>query len=301
MDIAVSGSSGLIGTVLCRSLENDGHRVRRLVRRDPGDDRLAIRWDPARGELDESALEGVDAVVHLAGEGIGDHRWSDEQKREILDSRTKSTGLLAEAAASLDQKPAVFVSASGMGYYGEAGDEVLTESSPAGDVFVSDVCVAWEGAAQPAIDAGIRVPFLRTSIVLSGRGGVLHRTLPLFKLGLGGRVGSGRQWWSWISIDDEVAAIRFLLDRDIAGPVNMASPNPVPNAEYTKVLGHVLGRPTFFAVPEFAPKLLFGADFADQLLFLSQRLEPTVLEANDFPFAHRDLESAFRAVLNRPG
>lgn len=300
MDVVVSGASGLIGSALCRSLQADGHRVRRLVRRPPGSDTAAIQWDPASGRLEASELEGVEAVVHLAGEGIGDKRWSEEQKRKVLESRTKGTTLLAEAVASLDSKPSVFVSASGMGIYGEGGDTVLTEASPPGDIFLAQVCVEWEAATQPAVDAGIRVPLLRTSIVLSGEGGVLKKTLLLFKAGLGGRIGSGQQWWSWISIDDEVAAIRFLIDRDISGPVNLSSPNPVTNAEYTKVLGHVLKRPTFLAVPSFAPRLLLGADFADQLLFLSQRLEPTVLEQHDFPYAHRDLESAFRAVLHRP-
>lgn len=301
MDVVVSGASGLIGSALCRSLEGEGHRVRRLVRRPPGDDKLAIQWDPAAGRLEAKDLEGVDAVVHLAGEGIGDKRWTEEQKRKVLESRTKGTDLLARAVASLDAKPVVFVSASGMGIYGEGGDRVLTEADPPGDIFLAQVCIEWEAATQPAVDAGIRVPLLRTSIVLSGEGGVLKKTLLLFKAGLGGKIGSGRQWWSWISIDDEVAAIRFLIDHDdISGPVNLSSPNPVTNAEYTKVLGHVLKRPTFFAVPTFAPKLLLGADFAEQLLFLSQRLEPTVLEAHDFPYRHRDLEAAFRAVLDKP-
>jgi len=301
MDVVVSGASGLIGTALCRSLEADGHRVRRLVRRAPGDDPLAIRWDPMAGELDATALEGVDAVVHLAGAGIGDKRWSDEQKRIILESRTKGTSLLADAVASLDAKPAVFVSASGMGIYGDGGDAVLTEASPPGDIFLAQVCVEWEAATQAAEAAGIRVAHLRTSIVLSGDGGVLMKTLLLFKLGLGGKIGSGKQWWSWISIDDEVAAIRFLIDHDdIRGPVNLSSPNPVTNAEYTKVLGKVLKRPTFFAVPAFAPKVALGADFAEQLLFLSQRLAPTVLTDHDFPYRHPDLEGAFRAVLDRP-
>lgn len=300
MDIVVSGSSGLIGTALCRSLTDDGHRAIRLVRRsvDPGE--LAVHWDPVAGSIDKGALEGVDAVVHLAGAGIGEKRWSDEQRRVILESRTLGTGLLAEAIASLDHKPPVLVSGSAMGIYGEGGDNVLTEDSPPGDIFLSDVCVAWEAAAQPAIDAGVRVPFIRTGIVLSGAGGALQRMLTLFKLGLGGRLGSGKQWWSWISIDDEVAAIRWLIENDVSGPVNLTAPNPVTNAEFTKTLGHVLGRPTVLPVPSFGPKLLLGSELADQLLFLSQRVEPRVLEAHDFPFRHRDLESALRAVLDKP-
>jgi uncharacterized protein (TIGR01777 family) len=299
MDVVISGASGLIGSALASSLERDGHRVRRLVRRPVPmpDTSLDIEWDPAAGKLDASRLEGADAIVHLAGAGIGDKRWTAERKRMILESRTNGTRLLAEAAASLDAKPSAFVSGSAMGIYGDGGDEVLTEASPPGDIFLSEVCVAWEAAAQPAVDAGIRVPFLRSGIVLSRDGGALPKLLTLFKLGLGGRLGSGKQWMSWISIDDEIAAIRWLIEHDVAGPVNLTAPNPVTNADFTKVLAGVVHRPAVLPVPAFGPKLLLGSELAEQLLFLSSRVEPTVLEAQGFPFKHRDLDAALRAVL----
>lgn len=300
MDVAVTGSSGLIGTALTRSLQADGHRVHRIVRRPAAGDPDAITWDPANGVLDGAALEGIDAVVHLAGEGIAEKRWTDEQKQRILESRTLGTRLLAETLAGLERPPAVLVSGSAMGIYGDGGDRVLTEDSPPGDIFLSQVCVAWEAAAQPAIDAGIRVPFIRTGVVLSADGGALAKILLQFKLFAGGPMGSGRQWWSWISIDDEVAAIRWLIDHDVAGPVNLTAPAPVTYREFAKVLGHILHRPSFLPVPAFGPRLLLGAELADQLLFLSQRVEPTVLEAQAFPFAHRDIETALRAVLHRP-
>lgn len=300
MDVAVTGSSGLIGSALCRSLEADGHHVRRIVRRPvPGDPR-AVVWDPTTGVLDPAGLEGVDAVVHLAGEGIAEKRWTDEQRRRILESRTLGTALLTETLARLDAPPAVLVSGSAMGIYGDGGDAVLTEASPPGDIFLSEVCVAWEAAAQPAIDAGIRTAFIRTGVVLSAEGGALAKILLQFKLFAGGPMGSGRQWWSWISIDDEVAAIRWLLDHEVEGPVNLTAPNPVTYREFAKVLGSVLHRPSFLPVPKFGPRLLLGSELADQLLFLSQRVEPTVLEAQGFPFAHRDIEAALRAVLHRP-
>ena len=300
MDIAITGASGLIGTALRASLEADGHRVVPVVRRPVGDGERAVRWDPAAGTIDRAGLEGLDAVVHLAGAGIGDKRWSDDRKREILESRSKGTALLADALAGLERKPPVLVSGSAIGYYGDRGDEVLTEQSTPGDIFLSEVCVAWEEAAAPAIEAGIRVPFARTGIVLATQGGALAKTLPLFKLGLGGKMGSGRQWWSWISLADEVAALRFLIDHDVTGPVNLTAPEPATNAHFTKVLGHVLGRPTVLPVPAFGPRLLLGAELADQLLFASQRVEPTVLEAAGFTFAHPDLDTALRAVLGKP-
>ncbi|MEZ5143544.1 MAG: TIGR01777 family oxidoreductase [Acidimicrobiales bacterium] len=300
MDIAITGASGLIGTALAASLRADGHRVVPVVRRLVADGERAVRWDPSAGTIDAAALEGVDAVVHLAGAGIGDKRWTPERKQEILQSRSRGTAVLAEALAGLERKPAVLVSGSAIGYYGDRGDEVLTEASGPGDIFLSEVCVAWEAATGMAVEAGIRVPIVRTGIVLSADGGALAKTLPLFKAGLGGRMGSGTQWWSWISIDDEVAAIRWLLDHDVAGPVNLTAPAPVTNAEFTKVLGRVLGRPTVLPVPRFGPKLLLGGELAEQLLFASQRVQPTVLEDHGFTFAHRDLESALRAVLGRP-
>ncbi|MCU0270279.1 MAG: TIGR01777 family oxidoreductase [Acidimicrobiales bacterium] len=300
MDIAVTGSSGLIGTALCRALERDGHRVRRVVRRAVRDGESAIAWDPAAGTVDAAAFEGLDGVIHLAGAGIGDKRWSEDYKREILESRTRSTDLLARTLAGLERKPSVFVSGSAIGIYGDRGDELLTEQSPPGSGFLADVVVAWEAAARPAVEAGIRVPFVRTGIVLSPDGGALPKLLPLFKAGVGGKMGSGRQWWSWISLPDELAAIRWLLDHDVAGPVNLTAPAPVTNAEFTKVLARVLKRPAVLPVPAFGPKLLRGAELAQELLFNSQRVQPSVLETEGFPFLHADLEAALRTLLERP-
>jgi uncharacterized protein (TIGR01777 family) len=297
MDVAVTGSSGFIGTALCASLQADGHRVIKVVRRPVRDGELAIQWDPTAGTIDAKGLEGLDAVVHLAGAGIGDKRWNDQRKREILESRTRGTALLTETLAGLDAKPPVLLSGSAMGYYGERGDEVCTEETPAGDIFLSEVCVAWEAAAQPAVDAGIRVPFLRTGIVLDPAGGVLKRLLLLFKPALGGKLGSGRQWWSWISLHDQIAAMRWLIENDVAGPVNLTAPEPVTNADFTKALGAALHRPTFLTVPAFGPKLLLGSEMAQQLLFISERVLPTVLEREGFTFTHRTLGAALDAIL----
>jgi uncharacterized protein (TIGR01777 family) len=297
MDIAVTGASGLIGTALTNALQADGHVVVPVVRRPVAAGERAVSWDPAKGQIDTEALNGVDAVVHLAGAGIGDKRWSDERKRVILESRTKGTALLAEALASLDDKPPVLVSGSAVGYYGDGGDTVLTEQSPPGNLFLSEVCVAWEAAVSPAVEAGIRVPIIRTGIVLSTDGGALAKTLPLFKLGLGGKMGSGRQWWSWISLADEVAAIRFLLHADVDGPVNLTAPNPVTNAQFTKALGQALGRPTVVPVPSFGPKLLLGSQLADELLFFGQRVEPSRLAEAGFAFAHPTIEKALTGML----
>jgi uncharacterized protein (TIGR01777 family) len=218
----------------------------------------------------------------------------------VLDSRTGPTTLLATTLAGLDRPPKVLVSGSAIGYYGDRGDERLTEESAAGDLFLSTVCVAWEQAAQPAVDAGIRVAFARTGIVLNRDGGALPKLLPLFKLGVGGRMGSGKQWWSWITIDDEVRALRWLLDNDVSGPANLTAPGAVTNAELTKALGRVLHRPTLMPVPAFGPRLLRGAELADELLFASQRVVPAVLTQSGFTFDHPDVETGLRAVLDRP-
>jgi uncharacterized protein (TIGR01777 family) len=297
--VVITGSSGLIGSALAASLRRDGHRVVGLVRRAPtGPDEL--QWDPTAGTIDRAGLEAVDAVVHLAGAGIGDQRWTDDYKRTILESRTRSTALLASTLAELERPPSVLVSGSAIGIYGDRGDEVLTEQSPPGTSFLADVVQRWEAEAAPAVDAGIRTPFIRTGIVLSPDGGALPKLLPLFKLGVGGRMGSGKQWWSWISLPDEVAAIRFLIDGDLDGPVNLTAPEPVTNAEFTRVLARVLHRPAVLPVPAFGPKLLRGAELAQELLFASQRVIPEVLQGASFPFAHPDLESALRALLGRP-
>ena len=300
MRIAITGSTGLIGTALGRSLAADGHEVVPVVRRPLTAGEVGIRWDPSGQTIDADALEGLDAVVHLAGAGIGDKRWTDDYKRTILESRTKGTDVLARALAGLDRPPSVLVSASAIGFYGDTGDAAVTEQAPAGSDFLADVCVQWEAAAAPAAEAGIRVVHPRTGIVLSPDGGALAKLLPLFKLGLGGRMGSGRQWWSWISLTDEVAAIRHLIDHEVAGPVNLTAPAPATNAGLTDVLGSVLHRPTLLPVPSFGPKLLLGGELADALLFNSQRVLPGVLDAEGFSFAHPDLEGALRAMLGRP-
>jgi len=299
MDIAVTGASGLIGSKLVGALTAAGHRPLRLVRRDPSPGEDAVRWDPAAGTIDAASLEGVGAVVHLAGEGIAEKRWSAEQKRRILDSRVDGTSLLATTLAGLNRPPGVLLSGSAIGFYGERGDEELTESSGPGDIFLADVCRAWEAATAPAEEAGIRVAHLRTGIVLDRHGGALAKTLPLFRFGLGGRLGSGRQWWSWIGIDDEVGAIEFLLGADISGPVNLTAPNPVTNAEFTKVLGSVLGRPTLLPVPAFGPKVLLGSELAEQLLFTSARVLPGVLTDAGYEFRSPDLEGALREELGK--
>ncbi|MET0150231.1 MAG: TIGR01777 family oxidoreductase [Acidimicrobiales bacterium] len=298
MEIVVTGSSGLIGTALVAGLEADGHRVRRLVRR-PARGSDEVRWDPSAGEIDRDGLEGVDGVVHLAGPGIGDKRWSEARKHDLREARVVGTALLAETLAGLDAKPPVLVSGSAIGYYGDRGDEKLTEKSTAGNDFLADLCRDWVGAAAPAAAAGIRVATIRTGIVLAPGGGALEKLLPLFKLGLGGRLGSGRQYWSWITIDDEVRAIRHLLEHDVSGPVNLTAPEPATNQEITSTLGEVLNRPTLVPVPRFGPKLILGGEATETFLYASQRVYPTVLEAHGFRFTHPELEPALRAVLDK--
>ena len=297
--IAITGSTGLIGTALHRALEADGHQVLAVVRRPVRAGEAAVSWNHDAGTIDAAALEGVDAVVHLAGAGIGDERWTDERKRLILESRTRGTALLAATLSSLDAKPAVLISGSAIGYYGDRGDETLTEQSAAGDDFLASICVPWEAEAQPVVDAGIRLATIRTGIVLSTEGGALPKMLPLFKLGLGGPYGSGRQWWSWITLTDEVAAIRHLIDHDVRGPVNLTAPHPVPERDLAKALGRALHRPSLLPVPRFGPKLVVGAELAEALLFTSAKVLPTVLEASGFTFAHPDLDTALPAVLAR--
>jgi uncharacterized protein len=297
MRIAITGSSGLIGSALVRSLEVDGHDVVRVVRRDGGVG--TVHWDIDRGEIDAAGLEGLDGVVHLAGEGIAEKRWSDEQKARIHDSRAKGTELLAGALAGLSAKPRVLVSGSGIDFYGDRGDEQLTEASGRGGAgFLTEVVIAWEAATAAAEAAGIRVAKIRTSMVLDGDGGALPRMAKLARLGLLGKMGSGRQWMSWISLPDEVAAIRFLLEQDMAGPVNLAAPAPVTNAVFTKTLGRVVHRPTVVPVPRFGPKLLLGGELAETLLYESKRVFPEVLLDAGFEFRHADLESALRELLS---
>jgi len=297
MKIVISGASGLIGTQLVAKLSTSGHEVVRLVRRSPKAGE--IQWNPKSGSLDASALEGVDAVIHLSGAGIGDKRWSDGYRKEILDSRTDTTALLAKTIASLSRKPSVFLSGSAIGIYGARNDEQLTEVSTHGTGFLAEVCEQWEAAAKPAVDAGIRTAYLRTGIVLSPKGGALKKLLPLFKLGVGGKFGNGKQWQSWISIDDEIGAIEYLLTSNVSGAVNLTAPNPVTNAEFTKVLASVLKRPAIVPVPTFAPKILLGGELADALLFTGQRVIPAALNASGYSFKHTTLESALRSLLSK--
>ncbi len=298
MEIVIAGSSGLIGTALRESLTASGHRPIRLVRRPPRPGSDEIEWDPAGARLDRDAISGAGAVINLAGAGIGDRRWTDEYRRTLVESRTDTTSLLANACAAAAEPPSVFLGGSAIGYYGDRGAEVLTETSKRGQGFLPDLVEAWEASAQPAIDAGIRTCFLRTDIVLDRNGGALPKFLPLFKLGLGGKFGSGDQYFSWISIDDEIAAIEFLLDNEsISGPVNLTAPNPVTNAQFTEALADVLNRPAFLPVPAFGPRLLLGSDRADSLLFEGQRVEPGVLVDNGFTFKHPTVTEALRHVL----
>jgi uncharacterized protein (TIGR01777 family) len=297
MKIVVSGASGLIGTQLVAKLSSSGHEVVRLVRRSPKAGE--IQWNPKSGTLEAAALEGTDAVIHLSGAGIGDKRWTDGYRKEILDSRTATTALLANTMASLSRKPSVFLSGSAIGIYGARNDEQLTEVSTHGTGFLAEVCEQWEAAAKPAVDAGIRTVYLRTGIVLSPKGGALKKLLPLFKLGVGGKFGNGKQWQSWISIDDEIGAIEHLLTANVSGAVNLTAPNPVTNAEFTKVLASVLKRPAIVPVPTFAPKILLGGELADALLFTGQRVIPAALNASGYNFKHTTLESAFRSLLSK--
>lgn len=298
MRILIGGSSGLIGSALVEHLGAGGHDVVRLVRRAAhGENEL--EFSPSDGILDPGVFDGVDAVVNLGGAGIGDKRWSDERKRLILESRTETTSLLAETMAGLTVKPSVFVSSSAIGYYGERGDEVLTEESGPGgaDDFLVQVTTAWEAAAQPAADAGIRTVHPRTGIVLDDDEGALGKMLLPYKLGVGGKLGSGKQWWSWISLEDEVRALTHLIDSDLEGPVNLTAPNPVTNAEFTKALGDVLNRPTILPTPRFGLEVLLGKELAEALVFTSARVLPEKLTNSGFVFAHSSVTEALRATL----
>ena len=298
MKILITGASGLIGQALTKQLNASGHTTVAAVRREPrrNDE---VQWNPTTGEMSPSAFDGVDAVVHLAGAGIGDKRWTDSYKMEILQSRTLGTALLADTMASLDKKPSVFLSGSAIGIYGVRDDTELGEDAAIGTGFLADVCRDWEAASASASAAGIRTVLLRTGIVLSPKGGALKKQLPLFKLGLGGKFGNGKQWQSWISITDEVNAIIHLLTSNLSGAVNLTAPNAVTNAEFTRVLGSVVSRPAILPIPSFGPKLLLGGELADALLFTGQRVVPNALVADGFHFAHPTLDVALRALLNK--
>jgi uncharacterized protein (TIGR01777 family) len=295
MRVAITGSTGLIGSALVTHLRAEGHDVVRVVRGPAGAG--DVSWSVTERQLDPGAFEGVDAVVHLAGAGIGDHRWTEDYKQQVLTSRTVGTSLVSEAIAASADGPKVLLSGSAIGFYGARGDEELDETSSAGTGFLAQVCQQWEAATGVAEAAGARVAHLRTGIVLSADGGALKKQLPLFKLALGGKMGSGRQWQSWISIGDEVRAITYLLTAAVSGPVNLTAPAPVTQADFADTLGDVLGRPTFLPIPKFGPKLLLGSELADNLLFTGQRVLPKVLADAGFQFEHPDLESALRALL----
>ncbi|MEI6362067.1 MAG: TIGR01777 family oxidoreductase [Actinomycetes bacterium] len=295
MKVAITGSSGLIGTALVPHLRSVGHDVVRLVRR-PAGAPDEITWDPSTGTVDLGALQGIDGVINLAGAGVGDHRWSDDYKRQIHDSRIDSTRTIATAMAALDPRPRVLVSGSAIGWYGDTGDRVVDETTPSGTGFLADVVRDWEAATAPASEAGIRVVHARTGLVVSGKGGAWARLFPLFKLGLGGKLGSGRQYWSFISMRDEVCALQFLLEQEhLAGAVNLTAPNPVTNAEVTSVMGKVLGRPTLLPAPAFALKAALG-EFSSEVLG-SSRVVPAVLDEAQFGFQDPTIESAVRTAL----
>ncbi|MEV0936489.1 TIGR01777 family oxidoreductase [Streptomyces phaeochromogenes] len=292
--IAVAGASGLIGSALVRSLTADGHEVVRLVRRTPRA-KDEVEWDPERQYVDAAGLVGCDAVVNLAGAGIGDHRWTDEYKRRIRDSRLLGTAALAEAVASLDRPPRIFLNGSAMGVYGDTGERAVDESSPPGIGFLPSLCVEWEEAAAPAEEAGVRTVFARTGLVVAAKGGAWGRLFPLFKAGLGGRMGDGRQYWSYIALHDHVAALRYLIDSEsLSGPFNLTAPEPLTNREITAAMGRVLHRPAVFAVPAPVLKIVLG-EMAQEVLG-SQRVVPTRLLESGFTFAFPGIEEAIRAV-----
>lgn len=303
MKILVSGSSGLVGSALLPVLRSAGHEVVRLVRgpsglSGPGD--ATVQWDPEKGELDGSRLEGIEAVVHLAGENIAARRWTAAQKARIRDSRVRGTALLSDRLANLAQPPATLVAASAIGFYGDRGDELLDEDSASGNDFLSEVCRQWEAASLPASEKGIRVVRLRLGIVLSPRGGALAKMLLPFKLGAGGKIGSGRQHLSWIALDDAVGAIgHALTDSNLSGPVNAVAPNPATNLEFTKTLGKVLSRPTLFPMPGFAARIAFG-EMAEALLLAGARVEPRRLAGSGYSFQFPTLEGALRHLLGKP-
>lgn len=294
--ILVSGVSGSIGAALLPSLKARGYNISRLVR-GPGSGEGQINWNP-EAPLSPESVSGYEAVIHLAGESIGG-RWTDAKKKRILESRVQGTRHLAEALAKTKDRPRVLITASAIGYYGDREDEVLREESPPGQGFLPDVCREWEAASQPAAQAWIRTVHMRTGLVLSPQGGALQKMLPPFRLGLAGNMGSGRQWWSWIDVQDWVGAVHHILKTDLLqGPVNIVSPQPVTNAEFTKTLASVLSRPAFFPMPAFAARLVFG-QMADELLLASQRVEPKKLLASGYPFQYSDLRKSLAAILKR--
>ena len=302
MNVVVAGSSGLIGSALVERLVASGHRVTRLVRGGTGTESAdRVPWDPEQGTVDRASIASagpIDAAVNLAGAGIGDKRWSSERKRVIRDSRLGSTRLVLEVLAMCDPPPRVLVNASAVGYYGDRGPEILTEGSPSGTGFLADLCRAWEEAVRPASEAGVRTVMARSGIVLARRGGALGRQLPIFRLGLGERLGRGTQYRSWISLDEEVSAIvRCIEDESLCGPVNLTAPEPVTDAEFAAALGRALHRPAVLRVPPVALRAALGGEMATEMLLAGQRVVPTALGAHGFEFAHPELEIALRWVV----
>jgi uncharacterized protein (TIGR01777 family) len=300
MRVAVTGSSGLIGSALCTRLEEAGHEVTRVVRHPSSDGNRTTAWDPDRGTIDVQSFEGLDGVVNLAGAGVADHRWTPSRKQVVLESRTRGTALLSEMLAGLKNPPRVLVNGSAIGFYGDCGDETVTEEHGPGEDFLASVCQRWEAATAPAAKAGTRVAFARTGLVLATNGGALPKLLRLFRLGLGGRFGRGTQWWSWITLEDEVAALVWLLGHDHDGPVNLTAPGPVTNRDFTKVLAGALSRPAVLPVPRFGPSVVLGPELAASLLFTSAKVRPAVLEAEGFVFTDPQLEGALQRLLMPP-
>ena len=297
----ISGSTGLIGRSLVRRLESSGHEVVRLVRPDTRSDAAGVSWDPARGVLDPSAVEGFDAVVHLAGENIADRRWSEEQKRRIRDSRVGGTTLLSTTLANLNHPPAVFACASAGGYYGNRGDELLSDTAEPGTDFIASATKEWEEACDPAAQAGIRVVNMRIGVVLTASGGMLKRVLPIFKMGLGGRLGSGSQFFSWITLEDVIESAVWAMEKEeLSGGINITSPNPLTNAEFTRALGRAVGRPAVFSVPRFALRIMQG-DLSDVVLS-SLRMDPQRMLQSGFEFSQPEIDGALQwAVEDRNG
>jgi uncharacterized protein (TIGR01777 family) len=299
MRVAITGSTGLIGSALTKSLLKDGHQVLRLTRggaKAAGDGSESASWDPKGGTVQPGALEGVEAVVHLAGAGIGDKRWNDAYKKELRDSRVLGTQTIARAIAGLDAKPRVLVSGSAVGYYGDTGDRVVDESTPAGTDFLARLCVEWEDASAPAAQAGIRVVHPRTGLVVSAKGGAWGKLFPLFRYGLGGRLGSGNQYWPFISLTDHIAALRFAIDNDdVVGPLNFSAPEPLTNREITKAMGKAMSRPTLASVPEFALKIAVG-EFASGITGSCRAVPAGLLKAG-FQFQYPTIEQSLQSVL----
>ncbi len=297
--VAITGASGLIATALRRRLEQDGTRVLRISRKPDLGDGNTIKWNPVAESIDRESLEGIDALFHLAGENIASGRWTADKKRRIVESRVQSTRFIAETLAALKQGPKVFVSASATGIYGDTGDTIADEETPAGQGFLADVCRQWEDAARPAVESGIRTVHPRFAMVLTPEGGALKQMLSIFRLGLGGPIGRGRQWISWVSMHDAVEAMMYLIKNpEISGPVNITSPHPARQKDFARSLGRALKRPAFLPAPPFALRLMFG-QMAEELLLSSSRIRPSRLDESAYVFGDKDLESCLPGMLEK--